>query len=53
MNTCRNCKNWNDTSAECCIAERAIVNNHEIPEDVQSALDLDSADKENNCEYYE
>lgn len=49
--TCETCEHWNDSTAECCIALREEANGREIPDTVQTALDLD-CDKENECEFY-
>ena len=50
--TCRNCQNWNDASAECCVAEKAIANKWDIPEDVEKALGLFSQDELNECDHF-
>jgi hypothetical protein len=49
---CKNCQNWNDASAECAVAERAIANKWNIPSDVDVALELESASTQNACQHY-
>lgn len=52
MKTCKTCKNWIDSTADCAIQLKLIYNKMEIPESIELAIDNDS-DEKNTCYAWE